>query len=208
MSVHVKSEWSTNEKGETTETQTWESFTGMPSAGGGAKNIRKSHADGKYTVTFDIPPQEQNPGNQGDEYSVEGSMSQEPIETHEKFQSIDAETWRKWNLYKNNPTDPELGNWKPEESAAATLAALYNKGITDYLVPRAVVRITKREGGPPNLGRLGKIGSPPGAPAVPGSTNWMLVGASGNRSAEDGKWTTSYEYMSSGPGGWDREVYG
>lgn len=86
------------------------------------------------------------------------------------------------------------------------LAALYEKGVTDYLVPRAVVRITKTEGSSPRLSKLGKIDAPSGAPTLPSGANWMLTGASGNR-GQDGKWSNTYEYMSSGPAGWDRKIY-
>jgi hypothetical protein len=204
--VHSKSEWSQNSKGQMIESQTWESFTSPPSAPFGAKNIRRSHADGKFTLVCDIAPNQ----NDADGYSVEGSMSQEPIETHEKFTDIGDEDWKKWNLWKNNPNDDELSGWKPSEQSGpmGLLGRLYEKGVTDYLVPRAVVRIQRSEGTPPRLSRLGRIEAPAGSPTLPSGANWMLTGASGIRGEEPGKWINTYEYMSSGPAGWDRDIYG
>ena len=133
-------------------------------------------------------------------------MSQEPIETHEKFKNISAADWKKWNLWKNNTKDEALEGWKPDTGAMADLAALYEKGVTDYLVPRAVVRITRIEGSSPRLSNLGKIDAPSGAPTLPSGANWMLTGASGAKQ-EGGKWSNTYEYMSSGPAGWNSEIY-
>ena len=130
-------------------------------------------------------------------------MSQEPIETHEKFKDVTSDEWEKWTKWKNGDE-----SWNPTSGTAniQTLAKWYRKGVTDYLVPRAIVRITKSEGSPPLVTRLGKIQSPPGAPSLPTGANWMLVGTSGNKDAS-GKWTNTYEYMSSGHKGWDSEIY-
>jgi len=203
--VLTKSESSTDSKGRAITTETWEAFDGPPAAPAGASNIRRTHTDGKHTLVFDNAPTESGPG---EEYSVEGSMSQEPIETHEKFKSISAADWKKWNLWKNNPNDEGLGGWKPGEQSGpmADLAALYDKGVTDYLVPRAVVRITRIEGSSPRLSKLGKIDAPSGAPTLPSGANWMLTGASGAKQ-EGGKWSNTYEYMSSGPAGWNPTIY-
>jgi hypothetical protein len=203
--VHTKSEWSQDSRGQTIETQTWESFSSPPSAPLGAKNIRRTHTDGKHTLVCDIAPSQ----NDGDGFTVEGSMSQEPIETHEMFKDISPEDWKKWNLWKNNPNDESLGGWKPSDipGPMTKLGELYEKGITDYLVPRAVVRINTSEGAAPRLSRLGRIETPSRAPTLPQGANWMLTGASGSRE-ESGKWNNSYEYLSSGPAGWNQEIYG
>ncbi len=200
--VLTKSETSTDSKGRAITTETWEAFDGAPSAPSGASNIKRTHTDGKHTLTFDNTPTDST----GEEYSVEGSMSQEPIETHEKFKNISAADWKKWNLWKNNTKDEALEGWKPDTGAMADLAALYEKGVTDYLVPRAVVRITRSEGSSPRLSKLGKIDAPSGAPTLPSGANWMLTGASGARQ-EGGKWSNTYEYMSSGPAGWNSAIY-
>ena len=200
--VLTKSETSTDSKGRAITTETWEAFDGAPSAPSGAANIKRTHTDGKHTLTFDNTPTDST----GEEYSVEGSMSQEPIETHEKFKNISAADWKKWNLWKNNTKDEALEGWKPDTGAMADLAALYEKGVTDYLVPRAVVRITRSEGSSPRLSKLGKIYAPSGAPTLPSGANWMLTGASGARQ-EGGKWSNTYEYMSSGPAGWNSAIY-
>jgi hypothetical protein len=205
--VLTKSESSTDSKGKTVTTETWEDFAGPPPAPVGATNIRRTHTDGKHTLVCDLGGPS-SPDNPADEYSVEGSMSQEPIETHERFKDISAGDWKKWNLWKNNPNDESLDGWKPSEAGGSIgdLAALYEKGVSDYLVPRAVVRITKIESSSPRLSKLGKIDAPSGAPTLPSGANWMLTGASGNR-GQEGKWTNTYEYMSSGPAGWNREIY-
>jgi len=203
--VLTKIEESTDSKGKIVISKTWESLDQEPPAQSGASNIKRSHADGKYTLTCDF---ESADSSSESTYSVEGSMSQEPIETHEMFKNISADDWKKWNLWKNNSSDEALNGWRPSNTSGplSTLAALYEKGITDYLVPRAVVRISKIEGTSPQLSRLGKITSPAGAPTLPSGANWLLTGASGNRQS-DGKWSNSYEYMSSGPAGWNTAIY-
>lgn len=205
--VLSKSESSTDSKGKTVVSETWEDFAGPPPAPLGASNIRRTHTDGKHTLVCELASPG-TPANSGQEYSVEGSMSQEPIETHEKFKEISAADWKNWNLWKNNPNDEALAGWKPSQAGGAmeALASLYDKGVTDYLVPRAVVRITNIENTSPRLSKLGKIDAPSGAPTLPSGANWMLTGASGNR-GQDGKWTNTYEYMSSGHAGWNPDIY-
>jgi hypothetical protein len=206
--VETKHEEAPNSRGQTVVTKTLESFSARPSVSGG-KNLKYTHSDGRHVVTYDT----YRNASQG-EMSVEGSMSQEPIETHEDFKNIKAEEWKKWAAWKNNPQDESLSGWTPDGSRATDLMKKlhrwFSKGITDYLVPKAVVRITKVEGSPPNLSRLGKRDSPQGAPSLPSGANWLMTGATGTKvytGENQFEWDNSYEYTSSGPAGWDSEVY-
>jgi len=207
--VLTKEESSQDSKGQLTTSQTWESFTEPPPAPPGAKNLRRSHADGKYTLVCEWTPPDPAAG---ESYSVEGSMSQEPIETHKLFKDVSAQDWKQWNLWKNNASDPALGGWTPDTAPLSILADLYNKGVTDYLVPKAVVRITRIESNSPNLVRLGSITQPSGAPQLPQGCDWLLTGASGTMDSTkaDGQpqWSNTYEYISSGPAGWNPIIYG
>jgi len=199
--VLTKTEESTDAQGRKVTTQTWESLTARPPTPANATNVRYSQSEGKHTLIFDIA------GSSSEtDYSVEGSMAQEPIETHEMFKDITD--WEKWNKWKNNPYDESLNGWKPADGGdnMAKLGSLYEKGITDYLVPRAVLRITKEESGAPTLTNLGKITTPGSAPNLRGQANWMLTGVSGTKKT-DTKWSNTYEYMSSGPAGWNSEIY-
>ena len=122
--VLTKSETSTDSKGRSITTETWEAFDGPPSAPSGASNVKRTHTDGKHTLVFDNTQTDST----GEEYSVEGSMSQEPIETHEKFKSISAADWKKWNLWKNNPNDENLNGWKPGEQSGPISPRSTTKG--------------------------------------------------------------------------------
>jgi hypothetical protein len=205
--VETKYEEAPNSRGQTVITRTLESFTGRPTASG-AKNLKYSHSDGRHVVTYDT----YRNASQG-EMSVEGSMSQEPIETHEEFKSIAADEWKKWSSWKNNPQDESIAGWTPDKKGTDKMKKLhrwFTKGITDYLVPKAVVRITKSESTPPNLSKLGKRDSPQGAPSLPSGANWLMTGATGQKvytGENQFEWDNTYEYTSSGPAGWDAEVY-
>ena len=217
--VLVKEEKLIDSKGNPIVTETWEDFEEEPpippSATRIARNVRRSHSEGKYVLTFDRSPffDEGEPGQGNgstDSYSVEGSLSQEPIETHPKFKTLTVNDWKNWRTWKDNPADPALNGWKPSQeptdSPLYLLWKLYSKGITDYLVPRAVVRERRNETSPPNLSRLGKIQPPQNAPNLPSGGNWLLSGVSGTQE-QNASWTNSYEYLSSGENGWNNDIY-
>ena len=166
-----------------------------------ARAYQLEHSDGVYTLT-----QETISGT-GTVFSVESTTTQEPLETHPRFDSIPEDVKRKWARWKKNPQDPKLENWTPEDETNASLQELYSfytYDVTSYLVPRVVVRMTELEDGAPQLEKIGKIDG--AGLGVGGSGNFILTGAHGQQEGE--KWRNTYEWLGSGPNGWDAKIYG
>jgi hypothetical protein len=159
------------------------------------------HVDGVYTLT------EERISGSGTVHSVEGTTTQEPLETHPRFDSIPQAIKEKWTRWKKNAQDTYLKNWVPEteqNSKFQELYSFYTYDVTSYLVPRVVVRMTELEEGPPQLANVGKIDSP--GITVGGAPNFILTGAHGQE--EGAHWRNTYEWLGSGPGGWDAKIYG
>ena len=81
---------------------TVESFQSYPSAPSSAKNIQKTHEDGKFVLRYTLLT-----GTASATYTITGSTSQEPIGTHPMFgsdgsYSIDADEWKKWKLWESS----------------------------------------------------------------------------------------------------------
>lgn len=159
----------------------------------------------------------------GNQYAIEISTSQEPIETHPRYSGIDDTFWEMWRIWKSEKTSDALleanlkqaakpyvgqsGHWSPfmYPGAAYELALKYSKGITDYLVPRIVSRQILLGSPPQNLQNVGKISSPPYTGGWTG--NWILNGVSGRLNVNTGLWETTYEWLGSGPKNWDTDLY-
>lgn len=165
-----------------------------------ARAYQLEHVDGVYTLT------EEFISGTGTVFSIESTTTQEPLETHPRFDNIPQDIKAKWTRWKKNPQDPELNGWKPETEQNGELQELYSfytYDVTSYLVPRVVVRMTELENGPPALGNVGKLDQP-AISAGPG--NFILTGAHGQQEGE--KWRNTYEWLGSGPNGWDAKLYG
>jgi hypothetical protein len=165
-----------------------------------ARSYQLEHVDGVYTLT------EESISGTGTVFSIESTTTQEPLETHPRFDSIPQDIKAKWARWKKNPQDPELAGWKPETEQNSNLQELYSfytYDVTSYLVPRVVVRMTELEQGPPSLGNIGKLDQPS---ITAGSGNFILTGAHGQQ--EGANWRNTYEWLGSGPNGWDAKIYG
>lgn len=191
-------------------TYTVESFFGYSDVPGGAKNIQKTLEDGKYVVRYTIVT-----GGADATYTITGGVSQEPIGTHPMFgsqggYSIGEDEWKKWRIWESDPKDPELAGWKPDGSDASSgmkrYYALRNRGVDDYLLGTVTMRVSQEGQSGPDLGGIGRIQSPSGAPALPDSRNWLLVGVDAER-VGSASWKVTREYRASGAGGWDPEIY-
>lgn len=165
-----------------------------------ARAYQLEHVDGVYTLT------EETISGTGTVFSIESTTTQEPLETHPRFDSIPADVKKNWVRWKKNPQDPILAGWKPETEEDGTFQELYSfytYDVTSYLVPRVVVRMTELEQGPPDLGNIGKIDQPS---VSAGNGNFILTGAHGQQEGDN--WRNTYEWLGSGPGGWDEKIYG
>jgi hypothetical protein len=191
-------------------TYTVESFQSYPDIPNGAKNIQRSHEDGKYVSRYTLLT-----GGADATYTITGGVSQEPIGTHPMFGSdggygIEDDEWKKWKLWETDPRDPDLAGWKPDGDDASTGMKKYyayrNRGIDDYLLGTVTMRVSQEGQSGPDLGGIGRIQSPPGAPSLPDGRNWLLVGVDAERVGSS-TWKVTREYRASGAGGWDREIY-
>ena len=189
---------------------TVESFQSYPSAPGGAKNIQKTHEDGKFVLRYTLLT-----GTASATYTITGSTSQEPIGTHPMFgsdgsYSIDDDEWKKWKLWEADPKDPELSGWKPDSDDASDGMKKYyayrNRGVDDYLLGTVTMRVAEEGQNQPSLDGLGRIQTPAGAPSLPDQRNWLLVGIDAERVGTS-SWKVTKEYRASGAGGWDPEIY-
>jgi hypothetical protein len=171
------------------------------------RNVRQSIADGRAVLTYDEIDQ-----SVGDSYSVSGTASQEPLATHPHFQesgkwAVTADEWKIWDKWQKEGTDLEAENLTEYGEGFQKFIKLYLAGFTDFLQPRVSIRVTDANTTEPSLAELGKISSPAKSPTLPDGANWLLTGVDASEDA-DKNWEVTREYMSSGPGGWNEDIYG
>ena len=176
-----------------------------------ARSNRKTLVDGVTTIVEEFLLEQGQP-----QFAFDATVSTDPLETHERFTTISGgiptSIRNKWLLWKKNPSDPGLDGWKPEEETNEIFAefyGLFRNGFEVYYTPRLTARVTVLEEGAPNLSLLGKIdtwgGGWPHGLTLPTGADFIL---SGVRSQQEGAFfRNTYEYMSSGPGGWNDTIY-
>lgn len=206
------------------QTITQQSLAGEIDKNPNARSYREDQTDGVYTLVEEFLLEQGEP-----QFSFDGSIGTEPIETHPIFNDggslvIPADLRKQWTIYKRNPNDAYLRGkgtgataenplnlWIPAEETDANFEIFYlliQKGIESYYVGRVTVRVTTLEEGAPDMTKLGKIDSwawPDGFVPPPGA-NFLL---SGVRSQQEGNYfRTTYEFMSSAGGtSWDTGLY-
>jgi hypothetical protein len=171
------------------------------------RNVRQSIADGRAVMTYDEVDAEA-----GDTYTVSGTASQEPLATHPFFQTdgkwaVTDEEWQKWDKWQKEGADISQQNITSEGEGFQKFIKLTLAGFTDYLQPRVSIRVTDANTEEPDLSELGKIADPAKAPTLADGANWLLTGVDASEDA-DKNWEVTREYMSSGPGGWNEDIYG
>lgn len=211
LSTMTRLAYSQDENGNWVVTQRYEDLIGEPELPEDARNVKRVHEKGRYTLECDI-------GSSKITFRISGATSQEPIETHPKLKYISAEIWEKWATWKKDPNDATLNKWTPKTDLP-DLYRLYNKGVTSYLVPTVIVRQQITEQQAPYIEDLGKISPLPNdiKITIVNGANWMKTSAEGQvtvegstnmTGAKDLTWDNSYEWRMSGPEGWDEWVYG
>lgn len=186
----------------------------IPGRDSAVRNVRRTLADGRATLTFDEVDE-----TYGDSYSVTGTASQEPLATHPHFQAegkwaVTAEEWKTWDKWQKEGTDIANESLESFSEGFQKFVELYLSGFTDYLQPRVTIRVVDANTDEPDLSELGKISEPALAPALADGANWILTGCDAVKdlsiNSEDGEpaWEVTREYMSSGPGGWNPDIYG
>lgn len=179
------------------------------SAPGGAaiRNVRRSVVDGRAVLQYDEIDQ-----SVGDSYSISGTASQEPLATHPHFQpggkwAITDEEWKTWDKWQKEGTDISSLSVSGLSEGFQKFMQLTLSGFTDYLQAGVTVRVTDANAREPDLKSLGKISAPPQAPDLADGANWLLTGVDASVDS-DGNWEVTKEYRSSGPGGWNSDIYG
>jgi len=213
MSVITRREKTVNSRGRGVTTVTMElvganseNDIGAPS-GSSIRNVRRSIADGRAVLQYD-----EVDASVGDAYTVSGTASQEPLATHPFFQAngkwaVTDTEWKTWDKWQKEGADISKENLTSFSEGFQKFVTLTLKGFTDYLQPRVTVRVTDANTNEPDLGELGKIAAPPQAPDLADGANWLMTGCDASKDA-DGNWEVTREYISSGPGGWNANIYG
>lgn len=176
-------------------------------SGSSIRNVRKSLADGRATLQYDIVD-----STVGDTYSLTGTASQEPLATHPYFQdngkwAVTDSEWKTWDKWQKEGTDIAAQTLTTYSTGFQKFIELYLKGFTDYLQPRLTLRLVDASTSEPTITELGKISDPARAPGLSDGANWLLTGIDASPDA-DNNWEVSREYISSGPGGWNADIYG
>jgi hypothetical protein len=213
MAVETRREKTVNNRnrGVTTVTMEEVGATGVDAIGAPSgesiRNVRRSIADGRAILQYDIVD-----STVGDTYSVSGTASQEPLATHPFFQEgakweVTEEEWQKWDKWQKEGADISQQNITSEGEGFQKFIKLFLAGFTDYLQPRVSLRVTDANTDEPDLSELGKIAEPASAPTLADGANWLMSGCDASVDS-DGNWEVTREYISSGPGGWNEDIYG
>jgi hypothetical protein len=213
MSIETRREKTVNNRnrGVTTVTMEMVGATGIDAisapSGSSIRNVRRSIADGRAVLTYD-----EVDASVGDVYTVSGTASQEPLATHPFFQSsgkwaITDEEWKIWDKWQKEGTDISDEPLTDYGEGFQKFIKLSLAGFTDYLQPRVSIRVTDANTNEPDLSELGKISNPKQAPTLADGANWLMTGVDATEDA-DKNWEVTREYMSSGPGGWNVDIYG
>lgn len=225
MATQVKIEQSMGIDRCVLQTITQQSLEGEIDVNPDARSYRQDQTDGVYTLVEEFLMSQGEP-----QFSFDGSIGTEPLETHPYFNSgtdeISDYLKGLWATYKKNPNDaflrgkgtgatPEnqLNLWQPAAETNPAFAKFYTfikRGVESYYVGRCTVRVTVLEAGAPDMSMLGRIdvwgGGWPAGFTPPAGANFLL---SGIRSQQEGdQFRTTYEYMSSSANSsWDIYLY-
>jgi len=213
MSVITREEKTVNNRNRGVRTVTLEMVgatsldaIGAPS-GESIRNVRRSLAEGRAVLQYDVVD-----ASVGDSYSISGTASQEPLATHPFFQpngkwAVTDEEWKTWDKWQKEGTDIASESLTSYSAGFQKFVQLYLRGFTDYLQPRVSLRVTDANTNEPDLSELGKIAAPSGSPTLADGANWLMSGVDASVDA-DGNWEVTREYISSGPAGWNPDIYG
>lgn len=215
MSVLTRVEVGRDSRGNKFQTNVTESFEEIvPSENASSWTLTLS--DGVYTLTETFTEQVPNPDPGGggggttvypDIWSLDISTVTEPIETHPRFQSpnISDELMRRWTQWKID----RIGNPSTWGNSRVTdLYIRFNRGTTDYLSPRIVLKFQKVYSSPPtNLDTVGlafdTISNNPFTFST--AVNFLFTGAT---CVQEGvNYRVTKEWLTSRPGKWDALLY-
>lgn len=136
-------------------------------------------------------------------FELDGSTSEDPIETHPDFEALKKK-------YKALMDGDKLDGWAPTINVDGKSQKNPMLGVSAFLNISAVWRRTFGTVNFPNnlLRELGCIDSPRGKispPVLPDDRNWIK--RSLKATWRGNVWTVIEEWLSSGRGGWNRDMY-
>ena len=141
-------------------------------------------------------------------YTLEQTLSNEPIETHKEFATF-AGTPTSPNTAHGayfDPTDHMFVNFKQVESSPGTCTNPEWVGVRDYLSPGVTWRKISVTTTKPATGTVGKTAHPPGSPPNFGEKyNWLAMGLSYDQKAL--VYQVREEWRLSGSRGWNPLIY-
>jgi hypothetical protein len=219
MSTLVRTETGRDARGNKFLTNTYEDFAQMtPDAAASSWNL--SQADGVWTLTETYTEQVPDPGGGGgattfpDIWSLDVSTVTEPIETNEYFKNgmslQEMGWWTQWKAGRDfGPTTyPEDWPGNSSNDVVQQLYQRFNRGETDYLTPRIVVKHQKVYSVPPDFDGVGYATNDiTGCPfSFRTDVNFLMTGATATQ--EGGNYRVTMEWLTSRPGNWDPYIYG
>ena len=220
MSTLVRTETGRDARGNKYLTNVFESFETM-TPDPQASNFSLTQADGVFTLTETYTEQVPDPGGGGGGgttfptiWSLDVSTITEPIETFILFRLNISTTemgyWTQWKAGRE-PGATTYPSGFPGNSSNAYLQQMllrFNRGETDYLTPRIVLKLQKVYSSPPALTGVGMAtNTVTGNPFTFSSTvNFLMTGATAVQ--EGANYRVTMEWLTSRPGGWDSYIYG
>lgn len=212
MATLTRTELGRDARGNKYQTNVTESFEDItPDAS--ASSWTKVHADGIYTLTEIYTEAVPDPGGGGgdvypDIWSLDITTGSEPIESNTTFKNFMSEAemanWTAWKMGRETATDPKTST----NSVVQALYKRFNRGETDYLAPRSVLKLQRVYTAPPSLAGVGYAsGTPDGCPfSFSSDLNWLFTGAHAVK--EGNLYRVTKEWLSSANGKWDSYLYG
>lgn len=217
MSTLTRVETGRDARGNLYQTKVYQGFAALTPSNS-ATSYTLTQEDGVYTLSETFTENIPDPGGGGatypDIWSLDVSTITEPIETADYFKNgMAGEAMAQWCAWKlgREPGPNTYPSGFPVSSTNPVVGEIYerfNRGETDYLSPRCVVKLQRVYSVPPNLGGTGyATGNIPGCPfSFRSDVNFLQTGATAV--TEGNLFRVTLEWLVSKPGNWDELIYG
>lgn len=145
-------------------------------------------------------------------YSLGLSLSEEPLLSNKKFQSLDdGEVEALQAIISGKDKDAAGASYKDKVTSVLGKKALekIQRGQTSYYSPKVTWRqatVRKASAASSDLQKIGKIDEPDGRqPSLSDGRNWLYNGVT--QTQEGGSYRIEREWIASDRGGWDSDIY-
>jgi hypothetical protein len=145
-------------------------------------------------------------------YSLGLSLSEEPLLSNKKFQSLDdGEVDALQAIISGKDKDAAGASYKDKVTSVLGKKALekIQRGQTSYYSPKVTWRqatVRKASAASSDLQKIGKIDEPDGRqPSLSDGRNWLYNGVT--QTQEGGSYRIEREWIASDRGGWDSDIY-